>query len=222
MRIAMTTLAFVLATGCGDAGFKGSAGKEKVDEPSGGKLRDGDGADSGDGDDTGESAGESGDATANGGKPDGGKDDAEKTPPPPKEDEGIPVADALQGNPDAEILGRCMLSMGLHKIPKEAVDNYKVLGSNSFAPFANNVITDEPDDEDHPVPSLVLVRVDGFGPVVNFDLEFMNPKGIYCVTGTAKSVFTNSKITICKEAKLGSDIQAQMGTLIANKRKIKC
>jgi hypothetical protein len=42
--------------------------------------------------------------------------------------------------------------------------------------------------------------------VVNFDLNLLNPKGLYCIMTSSFSVFTNKKITICKKAKVASDV----------------
>lgn len=114
----------------------------------------------------------------------------------------------------------CLANLDISAVDAAGADDIGYLEENSFSPFAQNIIRDEKETE---YERVVIVKADAFGPVVNFDLNLLNPKGIYCLTTTSKSVFTNVKITMCRTARIGSDSRTYMAQFkTMNILKVKC
>ena len=121
---------------------------------------------------------------------------------------------------DDPLARTCLANLGISSVEAAGSDDIGYLEENSFSPFAQNIIRDEKETE---YERVVIVKADAFGPVVNFDLNLLNPKGIYCLTTTSKSVFTNIKITVCKTARIGSDNRTYMAQFkTMNILKVKC
>ena len=124
----------------------------------------------------------------------------------------VPV-DSVPLSPEVK---SCLGTAGIVQFSKAGLANVRKLGGSSFAPFASNKITDDPqeysDDPNNPAPAIVLITVSNIGPVGNSDIELLNRNALYCFLGQSSfTVMNNTKITICKGAKLSMGAATGLG-----------
>ncbi len=141
------------------------------------------------------------------------------SPPAPDGPNDIIPVDSVPLPPEVK---SCLGTAGIVKFSKAGLANIRSIGGSSFAPFASNKVTDDPqeysDDPSNPAPAIVFIKIGNIGPVGSSDLELLNRNALYCFVGQSSfTIFNNTKITICKGAKLSMGAATGLGGAFGDK-----